>query len=342
MSTDVVRVGLIGAGRIGRIHAANVARHIAGARLVAVADTQPAQAQACAQAYGAEVEPDYARLLARSDIDAVLICSATDSHAALIEAAAAAGKHIFCEKPIALDLERIDRALAAVERAGVMLQVGFNRRFDPSFRRVREAIGRGEIGEPWLARIISYDPAPPPLSYIAVSGGLFLDMAIHDFDMAGFLIGRPVREVFARASARVDPAIGAAGDVDTALTVLTFDDGTIASVENCRQASYGYDQRVEVLGSRGAVRAENHFPNAVTISDSAGLRRDPPLYFFLERYAESFLAELSAFVQAIASGGPAPVDGAAGRVPVVIALAARRSLELGRPVALEEVDPPQR
>jgi myo-inositol 2-dehydrogenase/D-chiro-inositol 1-dehydrogenase len=334
-----VKVGLIGAGRIGRLHAEHLAYRIPGAELVAVADVVIEAAQACAAQHNVPlVSGDYRDLLEADGIDAVVICSSTDTHAQIIGEAAEAGKQIFCEKPIDFDLQRIDRALQAVEVAGVKLQIGFNRRFDPNFRRVREAVAAGQIGVPHILRITSRDPAPPPLSYIKVSGGIFLDMMIHDFDMARYLIGSEVEEVYAAGNVLVDPAIGQAGDIDTAVVTLRFANGVIGTIDNSRQAVYGYDQRVEVFGSGGMVRAENETADRTFLSDAAGVHAALPLYFFVERYAEAYIAEMEAFVKAVQQDTPPPVSGPDGRAPVVIAYAAARSLHEGRPVRLDEVD----
>ena len=266
-----------------------------------------------------------------------MICSSTDTHARIIEEAAQTGKHIFCEKPIALDLSTIDRALDAVKHAGVKLQLGFNRRFDASYRRVRQAVEQGETGRLHQLHIISRDPAPPPIEYIRSSGGLFLDMTIHDFDMARFLIGSEVDEIFAMAGVMVDPAIGEAGDVDTAIVMLHFNNGVIGTIENSRCAAYGYDQRVEVLGSAGAVWTENNYPNTAIISDSRSIRRDLPLHFFVERYTESFVTEMEAFVDAVLHDKPVPVTGYDGRMAAVLGLGAKKSLAERRPVLLSEI-----
>ena len=296
-------------------------------------------AQGCVkQGYAEEAVEAYQQVLGDPAIEAVVVCSATDTHAEIIEAAAAAGKHIFCEKPIDLDLARIDRALEAVEKAGVVLQVGFNRRFDASYQRVREAVVRGEVGEPHLLHLVSRDPAPPPLDYVSASGGLFLDMTIHDFDMARFLIGSEVVEVYTAAGVRVDPAIGAAGDLDTAVVVLTFENGVIGTIDNSRRAVYGYDQRVEVFGSGGSVRIDNAYPNSAVVSTALHIRRDLPLNFFMDRYVESYVAEMQAFVEAVLHGTPPPVSGRDGRAPVAIGLAARLSYDEHRPVQLREVE----
>ena len=335
---QTVKLGVIGAGRIGKVHAETIAFRIPEAALAAVADPNLDAARDLAARCGASrAVADPAGLLADPAVDGVLICSSTDTHAALIVQAARAGKHIFCEKPIDHSLEEIDRAIEAVRQAGVKLQIGFNRRFDPNFDRVRRAIAGGEIGVPHLLHIVSRDPGPPPLSYVKVSGGMFLDMTIHDFDMARFLIGSEVREVFTAAGVRVDPEIGAAGDVDTAVIVLRFENGAIGAIDNCRQAPYGYDQRVEVLGSKGSIATENCYPNAAVISTAESVRRDLPLNFFMDRYLESFARELRAFVRAIADDTETPVSGADSRAPVVMALAARKSYDEHRPVSLAEI-----
>ncbi len=336
--TDLLNVGIIGAGRIGKVHAATLAYRAPATRLLAVADSNLEAARELADKHCIpQATGDYRELLANPDIQAVFICSATNTHAQFTEEAARAGKHIFCEKPIALDLGQIDRALATVKQAGVKLQVGFNRRFDANYARVRQAIECGEIGQPALLHIISRDPAPPPVAYVKVSGGMFLDMTIHDFDMARFLIGSDVEEVYTQAAVTVDPAIGEAGDVDTALIVLKFANQVIGTIDNCRRAAYGYDQRVEVLGSKGSIATANNYPNAAVLSDGASVRRDLPLNFFMDRYTGSFAAEVLAFVDSVLHDRPVPVTGADARVPVVMGLAAGKSYREGRPVKLSEI-----
>lgn len=331
-------LGLIGAGRIGRVHANAIARRIPSAKLCAVADISAEAASFLASECGvATACTAYADILEDKSIDAVIVASATNTHASIIQAAAAAGKHIFCEKPLALDLEQIDAAISATEAAGVKLQVGFNRRFDPSFARVKQAIREGEIGDPHLLHIISRDPAPPPLSYVQVSGGIFLDMMIHDFDMARFLLGCEVTEVYASGAVLIDESIGQTGDIDTALVTLKFENGALGVIENSRQAVYGYDQRVDVLGSRGGIQVGNEYPNATIISTGEHVRRDLPLHFFLERYADSYVNELVAFVEAVWSGSEPPVTGHDGKMPVIMAQAAAISLRENRPVRLCEV-----
>jgi len=337
-----LNLALIGAGRIGKLHAETIAFRIPEAKLAAITDVQRDAAEAVAQRCTIpRVASDAGEILQDSDIDAVLICSPTNTHADLVIEAARAGKHVFCEKPIDHSIEKVDRALSEVKKAGVKLQVGYNRRFDPNFARVRRAIVSGEIGTPHLMHIISRDPAPPPISYIKNSGGMFLDMTTHDFDMARFLIGDEVTQIYAAAGVRVDPQIGEAGDVDTAVIVLHFANGVIGTIDNCRSAPYGYDQRVEVLGSRGSISTENCYPNYAVISTSESVRRDLPLNFFLDRYAESFERELRAFTEAILKDTPTAVTGTDGRAPVVMGLAARKSYEEHRPVSIEEISAPE-
>jgi myo-inositol 2-dehydrogenase/D-chiro-inositol 1-dehydrogenase len=334
-----INVGLVGAGRIGRLHAENLAYRIPEASLVAVSDIFLEAAQSVAADMEIPVAyEDHRPILEDETIDAVLICSSTDTHAQLIEEAAQAGKQIFCEKPIALDLRSIDRVLEAVARAGVKLQIGFNRRFDPHFRRIRELIAAGEIGKPHLLRITSRDPHPPPIEYVKVSGGIFLDMTIHDFDMARYLIGSEVEEVYAAGGVMVDSAIGDAGDVDTAIITLHFRNGVLGAIDNSRQAIYGYDQRVEVFGSGGMVTCANDKPNSAVISNASGEHGAKPLFFFVERYTESYIAEMKAFVECVVNGTPPPVTGMDGRIPVLMGYAAKRSLEEKRPVKLSEIE----
>lgn len=339
MSTRKLQIGIVGAGRIGQVHAQTVAFRLPEAEVVAIADTDRGAALALAARCNIpHVTESAAALIEDLRVEAVLICSPTGTHADLIEQTARAGKHIFCEKPIAHSLQKIDRALAAVRAAGVQLQIGFNRRFDANFARVRHAIASGEIGTPRMLHIVSRDPAPPSLEYIRTSGGIFMDMTIHDFDMARFLIGDEVEEIYATGGAMVDEAIGRANDLDTALTVLRFRNGVIGAIDNCRQAAYGYDQRVEVLGSKGKIATQNCYANQVEISSGDSVYRDLPLNFFMDRYAESFAAELHSFVTAIREGHPTAVTGNDGRIPVVMALAARKSYEEHRPIRLDEVE----
>jgi myo-inositol 2-dehydrogenase / D-chiro-inositol 1-dehydrogenase len=334
---QTIRFGVIGAGRIGKIHAENLAMRTPGAAVAAIADPRLEAAQEAAAALNIPTATaDYKQVLADPSIQAVAICSSTDTHAQMIIEAAEAGKHIFCEKPIAYDLAKIDKALAAADKAGVKLQIGFNRRFDPNFRKVREVLASGGIGQPHILRITSRDPAPPPIEYVKVSGGIFFDMTIHDFDMARFLLGE-VEEVYTTGAVLVDPAIGAAGDIDTAVVSLKFTSGAIGTVDNSRRAIYGYDQRVEVFGSSGMVQAGNNTAENTVYANGDGVHTAKPLYFFLERYMNSFIQEMQDFVAAIREDKPTPVTGSDGRAPVVIAMAATRSLREHRPVKTAEV-----
>jgi len=334
-----INVGVIGAGRIGRVHAENLTYRIPEADLVAVSDIfLPAAEKLAADLQVPAAHQDHRRILEDPTVDAVVICSSTDTHAGMIEEAAEAGKQIFCEKPIALDLARIDHALATVEQAGVKLQVGFNRRFDPNFCRVQEIVAAGGIGTPHLLRITSRDPGPPPIEYVKVSGGIFLDMTIHDFDMARYLIGAEVESIYVAAGVLVDPAIGAAGDVDTAIITLHFASGVLGAIDNSRKAIYGYDQRAEVFGSGGMVATSNNTPDSAVISNATGVHGPLPLNFFMERYTESYIAEMKAFIDCIVQDAPPPVTGLDGRIPVVMGYAAKKSYAEKRPVRLSEVD----
>jgi len=338
MSTKV-NVGIIGAGRIGKLHAEHLAYRVPGANIIAIADIFLEAAEKCAADFQIpSAVQDYREIMENPDIEAVIICSSTDTHARMIEEAAAAGKHIFCEKPIDFDLARIDRALEAVDKTGVKLQVGFNRRFDPNFKRVREMVAAGKIGTSHILRITSRDPGPPPIEYIKVSGGIFLDMTIHDFDMARYLIGDQVSEIYAAGGVMVDPEIGKAGDIDTAVITLLFENGTIGTIDNSRKAVYGYDQRVEVFGSEGMVAVSNNTPDTAVYSNEEGVHSSLPLFFFVERYTESYVAEMKEFIECIQQDKTPSVTGIDGRIPVVMGYAAIKSYEENRPVKLGEIE----
>lgn len=330
-----IRVGVIGAGRIGKIHTENIKYFIPDAEVKAVSDINIDGIKDWAAGLGIpKIVNDYKEILKDPDIDAVLICSSTDTHSQISIEAAEAGKHIFCEKPIDYDLARIDAVLKAVEKAGVKFQVGFNRRFDHNFKKVKDLILEGKIGDPHIIKITSRDPAPPPIEYVKVSGGIFLDMTIHDFDMARYLSGSEVEEVYANGAVLVDPKIGEVGDIDTAIITLKFKNGAIGVIDNSRKAAYGYDQRIEVFGSKGCVSADNDLPTTTVLSTEDGVVSDKPKYFFLERYTESFVTEVKCFIDAIVNDKPTPVSGIDGLNSVLIGLAAKKSLEEGRPVKL--------
>ena len=333
-----IGVGVIGTGRIGKLHIQHLSQNIPNAELIAICSLDIETAQTLTEQFNIpQITSDYPTLLSNSQIDAVIVASSTDTHVEICQAAAEAGKHIFCEKPIALDLKQIDETLTIVEKAEVKFQVGFNRRFDTNFMRVREAVTSGEIGEPHILRITSRDPAPPPIEYVKLSGGIFLDMTIHDFDMARYLIDDEVVEVYAVGDVRVDPKIGEAGDIDTAVITLRFQNGVLATIDNSREAIYGYDQRVEVFGSKGMVVAGNPLTNTVTFSGSEGSSAASPLYFFVERYKEAYLSELHAFIRCIKENTQPPVTGIDGRAPIVMGYAALKSLRENRPVQLSEI-----
>ena len=331
-----MRIAVIGVGRIGSLHAELLARRVAGAELIGVADVVGPTAVAVAAAVGVPAMGVEEALA--GDADAVAICTGTDTHAELVAAAARAGKAIFCEKPVSLDLAEVDAALAAVEAAGVPFQIGFNRRFDPAHQSVHDAVVSGAVGEPHLVRISSRDPAPPPLAYVQVSGGIFLDMTVHDFDMARYVTGSEVVEVFARGAVRIDAGFAAAGDVDTALVTLVHASGCLTAIDNSRQAAYGYDQRVEVHGSAGMAASEDPLAHTGVVRTAEGTRSAPFPHFFLERYIPSYVRAWEAFRAAVDDGTPTPVSAADARAPLVIGLAAWRSLREGRPVDVAELE----
>ena len=336
--TDTVRVGVVGVGRIGRMHAELLARQVPGAAVAMVHDAHEPSARETAHALGVTAAADIEELLGAPDVDAVAICTSTPTHADLIVAAAEAGKAIFCEKPVSLRLAEVDRTLAAVDAAGVPFQIGFNRRFDPAHAAVAAAVATGAIGEPQLARISSRDPAPPPLEYIRVSGGIFLDMTIHDYDMARFVTGSEVVEVYARGAVRIDEAFAGAGDVDTAVVTLVHENGCLTTIDNSRQAVYGYDQRVEVFGSAGVARSDNPLQHTAVVHTKEGTSAPTLPYFYLDRYIPSYLGEWKAFVTAVSEGRTPPVTAPDARAPLVIGLAAWRSVREGRPVSIAELD----
>ncbi len=329
----MLKVGLLGAGRIAGVHATAISSN-PGSTLVAVSDKFPEAAQNLAAQYGCEARETDA-ILNDPEINAVLIATSTDTHSDLIERATAAGKAVLCEKPVDLSLERAQACLKNVNGKPVM--IGFNRRFDPNFGALKTALNNGEIGKAELLSITSFDPAPPPVSYIKVSGGLFRDMMIHDFDMANFIMGEAPVSVSAAGSSIVDSEIGAAGDVDTAVVTLTYADGRIAVIKNSRRAVYGYDQRVELLGSEGLLQAQNMLENTVVKSTTAGVTGAKPTYFFLERYMPAYAAEWAAFVDAVNGGTALPVTLEDGVAALAMAEAATRSVKEGRPVKLSEV-----
>ncbi len=333
-----LNIGIIGAGRIGKVHMESITYNVPTAKVLGITDVFKDALPELAAKYGIpKIYNDYKEMLADEEIDAVLVCSSTDTHADISIEAAQAGKHVFCEKPVDLTPEKVKAVIAAVEKAGVKLQVGFNRRFDHNFAHVRSLINDGKVGNLELIKITSRDPQPPSAEYAAVSGGMFLDMTIHDFDMARFLAGCDVTEVYVNATCLVDPAIAEAGDVDTAIINLKFENGALGVIDNSRRAAYGYDQRIEVFGSLGAAMAANDTPTNVTVMNAEGVTTDKPLYFFLERYMQSFRDEMIQFVDAVQNDKPTPTTGLDGLNSILVALAAKKSVAEGRAVKISEI-----
>lgn len=334
-----LRIGLLGLGRIGRLHAMNLARAVPGAKLVAVADPyMNDEGVAFARSLGVDrCYKDEEEIFAAADIEAVFICSPTATHPDFILRAAAHKKHIFCEKPIGLSLAEIQRALDAAKSAGVVLQIGFVRRFDHNHKKVHDVVASGRMGNVHLVKVCSRDPEAPPEAYVAVSGGIFVDMMIHDFDMARFLAGSEVTEVTAYGTNKVEPFFAKYGDVDTAVVIMKFANGAIGVIDNSRAARYGYDQRVEVHCDNGCVQDGNDLVDMSMISTADGVTCERPTWFFLERYNGAFIDESVAFVNAVSGKAPVPVDGYDGLMAVAIAIAAKKSLDEGRAVKLSEI-----
>ncbi|MFS0821520.1 inositol 2-dehydrogenase [Bacillus sp. 1P02SD] len=334
----VVNVGIIGAGRIGQIHAGNILQsesvklkaisdvyldHVKGTKLEATVDY---------------LTNDYREILADPEIDAVFICSSTDTHFDIIVEAANAGKHIFCEKPISFNIQETQRAIEAAKEASVYFQVGFNRRFDKHFRKAFEEVRKGTVGQPHIIKITSRDPEAPPEAYVQRSGGMFIDMTIHDFDMIRYLSGQNATEIYVNAANLVDPMFGRHDDVDTAIITVTFEDGSLGVIDNSRKAAYGYDQRIEVFGDKGVVTVANEKPTNVEISTDQAVTADKPKYFFLERYQDAYVAELTAFIESIVEKKPVLCNGDDGLQAELLAYAAKLSVKEKRPVTLKEIE----
>ena len=335
----MVNVGIIGAGRIGKVHVESICTQVANAKVKTLADPfMNEQTAEWAKDMGvANVTKDYKEILADPEIDAVLICSSTDTHSPISVEAIKAGKHVFCEKPIDHDVAKIKEVIDALKENNVKYQVGFNRRFDHNFEAVQKAVADGKIGETHLIKVTSRDPEPPCAEYVKVSGGMFLDMTIHDFDMVRFLAGCNAEEVYVEAAVLVDPAIGEAGDVDTAVITLKMENGAIAVIDNSRKAVYGYDQRAEVFGSKGMVAVTNDSTSTAVISNENGVTGEKPLYFFLERYMAAYAKEIKCFIEAIENDTDTPLGVMDGLEPVLMGLAAKKSLEEHRPVKISEI-----
>ncbi len=336
----MVKVGIIGAGRIGKVPITSIATRVKDAVVKSVADPfLTEETAAWAKAMGVEVTTkDYKEILADPEIDAVLICSSTDTHSPISVEAIKAGKHVFCEKPIDHDVAKINEVIEALKGTNLKYQVGFNRRFDHNYEAVQRAVAEGKIGKPEIIKITSRDPEPPSIDYVKVSGGMFLDMTIHDFDMVRFLAGCDATEVYVQAANLVDPGIGEAGDVDTAVITLQMENGAIAVIDNSRRAAYGYDQRAEVFGSEGMVAVENDSASKAVLSNADGVTAEKPLFFFLERYMDAYGKEVSMFIDAIVNDTPAPLDVYDGLKPVLMGLAAKKSYEEHRPVKISEIE----
>lgn len=335
----MITVGIIGAGRIGKVHAKSISTRMHHVRIKTIADPfMNEETAAWAKSMGIEEAiTDYKVILNDPQIDAVLICSSTNTHSIISVEAIKAGKHVFCEKPIDHDIEKIKEVIKALEGAKVKYQVGFNRRFDHNFEAVKNAVVSGKIGDPHIIRVTSRDPEPPSPEYAKVSGGMFLDMTIHDFDMVRYLAGCDAEEIYVEAAVLVDPEIGKAGDVDTAVITLRMENGAIAVIDNSRKAVYGYDQRAEVFGSKGMVATKNDTNSSAILSTEVGVIGEKPLYFFLERYMDSFAKEVECFIEAIEKGSETPLGVIDGLKPVLMGLAAKKSLEEHRPVKISEI-----
>jgi len=334
-----VKIGILGAGRIGKLHATNLVNSTPGAEVAAIADPFMNDAiEEWAAGLGIpKITKDPAEIFADASIDAVFICSSTDTHAEFIVKAAETGKHIFCEKPIATDIKVIEDALAAVDEAGVKLQVGFVRRFDHNHKKVSDTVASGILGAPAVVKVTSRDPEAPPMEYVKVSGGIFMDMMIHDFDMVRYLSGSEVTEVSTYGTVLVDEGFKKYDDVDTAIVMLKFENGAIGVIDNSREAPYGYDQRTEVHCKKGCVQVANDLNDTAMISTADGVTCAKPTWFFLERYNNAFIAETEAFITAVAEGKDVPVTGIDGLMPVKIAIAAKKSLDEGRPIKISEI-----
>ncbi len=325
-----LRIGIIGLGRIGKIHYNHIRQQLPEATVTLVADVDRGNLPEDVACIGAS------ELIDHPDIDAVIICSPTDTHADFVERCARAGKHVFCEKPLDLSLARIEQTLRIVRESGIKLMLGFNRRFDANFLKLKALVDEGKIGDVQLVKVTSRDPAPPPVGYLRSSGGMFLDMTIHDFDMARYLMGKAVKTVYAAAATLTGGAVAEADDIDTAAVTLTFEDGSLAVIDNSRKAVYGYDQRVEVFGSEGMAHVDNNKPDSHVYYHETGAQSALPLHFFMERYTASYLTEMKAFIAAVQGKGEIPVGGIDGLQATRIALAAQRSYTEGRPVAVSE------
>lgn len=336
---EMIKVGVIGAGRIGKVHITGISTRVKDAVIKTVADPFLNEETAeWARSMGVlHTTKDYKEILNDPEIEAVLICSSTDTHSELSVEAIKAGKHVFCEKPISYDVEKIQKVVDALKGTNLKYMVGLNRRFDHNFEAVQKAVAAGKIGKPEIIKITSRDPEPPSIEYVKVSGGMFMDMTIHDFDMVRYLSGAEVEEIYVQGANLVDPAIGEAGDVDTAIITMKLSNGALAVIDNSRRAAYGYDQRAEVFGSEGMIAVTNDAESTAVLSNKDGVTGEKPLFFFLERYMDAYGKEVSEFIKAIVENTDTPMGVEDGLKPVLIALAAEKSMKEGRPVKLSEV-----
>lgn len=335
----MIKVGIIGAGRIGKVHITSIATRVAEARVKTVADPfLTPETEVWAKSMGVEhTTKDYHEIMNDPEISAVLICSSTDTHSQISLEAIRAGKHVFCEKPVDHDVKKIMEVIKALEGTGLKYQVGFNRRFDHNFEALQKTVAGGNVGKPEIIKITSRDPEPPSPEYVKVSGGIFLDMTIHDFDMVRFLAGCDAEEIYVQSANLVDPAIGQAGDVDTAIVTLKMQNGALAVIDNSRRAAYGYDQRAEVFGSLGMASVSNDSQSSVQLSNSDGVTEEKPLFFFLERYMDAYGKEITEFINAIVNNRETPLNIEDGLKPVLMGLAAKKSCREHRPVSIAEI-----
>lgn len=335
----MLKIGIIGAGRIGKVHGESITKYVKGATVKSVADVflNDSIRKWAAEMGIPNVVDDYHKILEDPEIDAVVICSSTNTHSKISIEAIRAGKNVFCEKPIDHDLGRIKEVIDVLNQSSVKYQVGFNRRYDHNFRAVHDAVAAGKIGQPQILKITSRDPNPPTADYIKVSGGIFLDMTIHDFDMTRYLLGSEVTEVYAAGSVLVDKAIGEAGDIDTAIITMKMANGALAVIDNSRKAVYGYDQRAEVFGSKGQVAISNDTTSSAVFSGENGVVAEKPLYFFLERYMQAYAEEMNEFVDCVVNDKQTPANADDGLKAVLIGLAAKKSYEEKRPVKISEI-----
>jgi myo-inositol 2-dehydrogenase/D-chiro-inositol 1-dehydrogenase len=332
-----INVAIIGLGRMGKIHLRNLTHAIPNANVMIVADPMYPEKQFKNEYPGLGFAKDISEVIASADIDAVIITTPTNSHAVLVEQCLNNKKHVFCEKPLDLSLEITKTLLQKADDEGISLMIGFNRRFDPDFMQARASVSEGKIGNPQIVKITNRDPALPNIEFVKTSGGMFMDFTIHDFDMARYLMGKEVVEVYAKGLVFFDKAIAEVGDIDTALTTLTFEDGTYAVLDNSRKAVFGYDQRLEVFGDKGMIQVDNNLYNRNILYNESGIHQALPLNTFTERYNQSYCKEIELFIDALLNNKPLPIRNEDVIMATVLAYAAKKSLEEQRPVKVSEI-----